>query len=117
MPRRRTTKTQDANALTVIDSTPSVDSVAARKVFDWIVAGHCEHDIVEAIATQFAGSDAKPLIAAAMAQLTNAGKADPDLIRGWSLESARELYRRAMEANDAANALAALKFIAKLGGA
>lgn len=102
---------------TAISTTQSVDAVAARKVFDWIVAGHCEHDIIEAIQQQFPNASVRPLIAHAMTQLTQAGKADPDLIRGWSLESARELYRRAMEANDAANALAALKFIAKLGGA
>jgi hypothetical protein len=83
-------------------------------VLKWIVSGNSESDIVEAIAEKWGEDQAKPLIVAALAKLADAGRPDPDTLRGWAIEATREIYRQAMAAGDLAAALAAVKQLARL---
>lgn len=90
---------------------------AVDSVIGWMVAGHSEADIVEAIATNFPSQEHRPLIVEAVRQLRKSGSQDfdaIDLARGWCMEATRELYRRAVEANDTTAALACVKQIASL---
>lgn len=85
-------------------------------VFRWILEGQAEHDVREAIALQWEGADAGPLIIAAVGRFLEAGQFEADVMRGWCAEAYREIYRRAMESGDAATALRAVKHLAQLGG-
>jgi len=83
-------------------------------VFRWIIQGHTEHDIIQAVHAQFPKHDPKKLIGAAMLRIADAGQAPPEVLRGWALEAYRSLYRRMLEVGDFAGALAAVKEIARL---
>jgi hypothetical protein len=89
------------------NETPSKN--AGREVVKWILAGHAEADIVDAIGKQWPGQKAKPLIVQAIAEIAEAGNVDEKLVRGFALEATREIFRKASEVADHATALRALK--------
>ena len=80
-----------------------------HQVLQWCISGHSAHDIIDAAQKQWPGTQSQPLIIAAMKQLANAGQADESIIRGWAVESTREIYRRAMDVGDLQTALRAAK--------
>jgi hypothetical protein len=103
----------DTTALTTSKATPD-DRV--NQVFGWILSGASEHEINQAIETNWPGAKAKPLIVAAMTRIARTGEADPETVRGWCLEASRIVYQKALEANDLATALRAVKQMAQLVG-
>jgi len=86
------------------------------QVFLWIVQGQTEAHIIEAIQTTWPEADSRPLIAAALDEITKAGDLDKKLIRGWAFEASRELYRQMIAVGDFASALRAVKQIADMAG-
>lgn len=88
-----------------------------HQVTQWILSGASQHDITEAIAANFPGAQAEPLIVAAMTDLAKAGEAEPALVRGWCIEATREIYRRALEVGDLQIALRAAKQLYELAEA
>ncbi len=88
-----------------------------HQVFQWIVAGHSEHDIVESIEAKWPGDRARPLIIAAMKRIASSGDADPSSVRGWCIEAARSIYQASLAAGDFASALRAVKAIHDYAGA
>jgi hypothetical protein len=79
----------------------------------WIIDGHSEHDIGQAIAAAWPDERAKPLIVAALKLIAASGSVDQDLARGWCFEAYRSLYVKALEAADFATAL---RCIREIGG-
>lgn len=90
------------------------DQAPLRQVVGWIVAGHTEPDIRDAIAQHWPTEKAKPLIIAAIKQIADAGQPDRDLVRGFAIEGTREIYRKALEVADHQTALRALKQLVEL---
>ena len=85
-----------------------------EQVFRWIIAGHTEHDIIDAIKATWPKRNPTKLIGDAMMKIANAGQVEPEILRGWAFEAYREIYRRMLEVGDYAGALAAVKEIARL---
>lgn len=85
-------------------------------VFKWILDGHSEHDVREAIAHQWQGADAGPLIVAAVKRFADAGEFQPEIMLGWCAEAYREIYRVAKEAGDLGTAIRAVKSLSQLAG-
>jgi hypothetical protein len=90
------------------------DPKRVEQVVRWIAAGATESDILEAIAEQWPEEDKRPLIVAALQEITAASQTPPDLAIGWCLQSTRELYRRMVEVGDFTGALRAIKLLADL---
>jgi hypothetical protein len=83
-------------------------------VFRLVLSGRTEHEIVQEVQRQFPGADPKPLILEAMRAFDRAGCFDRRIVAGWCFEACRDLYRRAVEMNDLATALRAVKQISDL---
>lgn len=79
------------------------------QVFTWILSGASEHEITDAISTTWPDAESMPLIVAAMQRIAKSADAESDVILGWCIESTRLVYQRAIEANDLATALRAIK--------
>ena len=88
---------------------PAVEPEALRQVVTWILAGHSEPDVLDAIAAKWPNRDCRPLIIEALRQIAKAGEPDPDLVRGFAIEATRGLYCKCLEVGDHATALRALK--------
>jgi hypothetical protein len=86
-----------------------------EQVIRWIVEGATEYQILEAIAATFPKASTKPLIAAAVDELTKKGELDGKLVRGWAFEATRELYRKMIDVADYNGALRAVKQIYEMG--
>lgn len=90
-----------------------------HQVYLWLVAGGTDYDILQAIRTMWPEEKEAPLIAAAIAQLAQAGEMTPDvgvIVRGWCFEASRQLYRKMLEIGDFEGALRAVKQIAGMVG-
>jgi hypothetical protein len=86
-----------------------------RQVAVWIVEGHSDVHIAEALADKFPRAKAGQLLAAAKAKLAEEGAdADEDLIRGAALEGTRLVYQKCLEIGDHQTALRALKQLVEL---
>ena len=85
-----------------------------RQVVNWIIAGHTEPDIVEAIAANWPSQKSRPLIVKAVAEIAKAGSPDTQALRGFAIEGTREIYRKALEVGDHQTALRALKQLVEL---
>ena len=78
----------------------------------WIVAGASFTEVIRAIQAAWPTLDAAATFQAAANQLRTAGTADPDLVRGYCIEGARDIYRRCIEAGDMPSAMKALRLLA-----
>jgi hypothetical protein len=88
----------------------TTEAATLRQITQWIIAGHTQADVVDAIAEKYPNEKARPLIVAALKQLAEAGaQPDANLVRGFAMEGTREIYRKATEIGDHQTALRALK--------
>lgn len=94
--------------------TSTFDAAQINQVIKWIASGATEHDIAEAIAEQWPDAEAAPLIVTAMTKISESADANPDLVRAWCFEAAREVYRQAAGSGDWGAALRAIKLIREL---
>ena len=72
----------------------------ADQVCEWMVRGHREADIAEAVAAMFPGADPKPLMEAAVNHFVSAAHCQKDVVTGWAMEAYRELYRNLLSIGD-----------------
>lgn len=77
----------------------------------WVVEGHVEQAILEAIADKWPQFDGPRLLAAARKRIERLGEEAPP--RAWILAGLREIYRRALEAGELAVALRTLEKIGR----
>jgi hypothetical protein len=87
---------------------PATLDEAAKQIHAWILAGHSETDLNEALARFFPALDPKKLVEAAAEKLRQAGRGDRDLIRGFCIEAYRTIYQKAFHIGDYGTALKAL---------
>jgi hypothetical protein len=84
-----------------------------QQVVTWIIDGHSRYDVVEAIENKITknAKEKRLLMDKVLEYFTNSSQADPAVIRGWAIESLRELYRRMVETGDFAGARQVVKDI------
>lgn len=85
-------------------------------VLQWLISGAAEHDILEALKAKYPAADASQTMAAVRQLLAAEGQPDVDALRGWTLVSYRELYRRMLEVGDFDGARKVLKNITEAAG-
>lgn len=90
------------------------DAVATRQILEWMVAGHSDKDILEAVAATFPGRPADELLGRAVDHLAAAAKCPRDVLMGFALEAYRDLYRRLREIGDYQGAMKAVAALVKL---
>lgn len=90
------------------------DQAAVEQIAKWILTGAREADVREAIAQTWPERDARPLIAAAIAEFSQAGQVSRAAVRGFAFEATKDLYRQMREIGDFAGALRALKQLVDL---
>lgn len=76
--------------------------------------GADERQVTEALAELHPDADIAEALRVAMEHLEAVGRADSSVIRGWVYEAYRRLYQKAVEMDDIANALRAVKELSKL---
>lgn len=90
------------------------ESAKVAEVVRLIVSGETTFDVHQAIEQQFPGDDAAALMLGALLHFEEASHNNGNIVRGWVFECSREVYRRAMEAEDFSTALRALKQIGEM---
>lgn len=86
-----------------------------KTVSHWILEGNSMFDVLEAMdAASLTKPDQKKIMGGVLEYFTKSGDADPDVVRGWCLESLRELYRKMVAIGDFANAVKVVKDIFNL---
>ena len=85
-------------------------SAAILQTKCWIVEGQRGEDILESIGATFPNERPTVVLSSALSEIADeAANIDADLARGFLLSASREIFRRALELNDFANALSALR--------
>ena len=95
----------------------AVTTVAAehlQQVYAWVLDGHDEHHIREAIQQQWPNANPPALLAAAVDQLAKSADFDEALVLGFCLEATRHLYQRMLAIGDFSGALKAIQQLHKL---
>jgi hypothetical protein len=106
---------QPETAVSAISRGPS--PAAILQVKTWVVDGRQAADILQSIKAEFPKERPDVLLSAALAEIgTEAESIDTDLARGFLLNAYRELYRRALEADDFSNAISALRSFERVTG-
>jgi len=110
-PKKRKTKTKRKPPVKR-KATPTPAQL--HQVYKWILEGNDTEDIAEAIAEHWPGLAVAAVLPAARDKLVEAAEADPAIVAGWAIASARELYRRMVAIGDYVGALKALRTVADL---
>lgn len=87
---------------------------AIRLAYDLIVAGHSEFELVERFRAEFGDIDTATVLPMVMDRFKESADFDSEVLVGWCLESARNLYRQMVEAGDFQGALRAVKLVADI---
>lgn len=85
-------------------------------VIAWLLDGHRDEDIKEALATKFPEVNAVAVLAEVVQHFQEAATCDKTVLLGWALEAYRDLYRRMIAIGDFAGAMKAVKELAGLAG-
>lgn len=84
-----------------------------QQVHSWVLDGHDEHHIREAVLAEWPGADPPAIIAAAVEQISKSANFDESLILGFCLEATRHLYQRMLAIGDFSGALKAIQQLHK----
>lgn len=96
------------------DTGMTVPTSPRDQVIVWLLEGHRDSDIKEAIANRWPEADGKALINSAVDHFVLAARCDRRVIIGWALEAYRDIYRRMIDIGDFANATKAVKELVAL---
>lgn len=66
----------------------------------WLVEGHDEAHIRDALAAEFPGCRPDEVLMAAGNELAADARCSPSVLKGWALRCYRELYRRCLDIGD-----------------
>jgi hypothetical protein len=100
----------DRGAFTITDHPPPAAPADPRaQVIAWLLDGHRQNDIAEAIATRWPDADPAELTTAAVDHFAAAANYDLGVLVGFTLEAYRDLYRRMVALGDLPNAAKVLK--------
>ena len=86
------------------------------QVIAWLLDGHRDEDIREALAFRWPEINRDAVLAEVIQYFEEAATCDKTVLVGWALEAYRDLYRRMVAIGDFANALRAVKELAALAG-
>ena len=78
-------------------------------MIDWILRGHGEKHLREALAAYYPDQSPEDLISQAADHFRSAGEADGTMVRGFCIEAYRQLYQKALDMADYTTALKALQ--------
>ncbi|MDX9862470.1 MAG: hypothetical protein RBS99_16285 [Rhodospirillales bacterium] len=84
-----------------------------QQVHSWVLDGHDEHHIREAILTEWPDADPPAILAAAVDRIAASSNFDEALILGFCLESTRHLYQKMLAIGDFSGALKAIQQLHK----
>lgn len=84
-----------------------------EQVRKWIIAGHAEGDIREAIAEQWPDAESTPVIVAAMTHIASSVNCPMEAVLGWCIQATQFLYQRMVDVGDFPGALRAVKQLAE----
>lgn len=73
---------------------------AALAVVDWLLTGASEHQIREALATNYPNTDPNAIMEGVQQALAAAGRPDALAVRGWALMAYRQLYQKMLQTGD-----------------
>ena len=85
-----------------------------KQVYAWVLDGHDEHHIREAILAEWSDADPPMLLAAALDKLAQSADFNEALLLGFCLEATRHLYQRMLGIGDFSGALKAIQQLHKL---
>ena len=90
-------------------SLPSPEQIeSVRKL---LLVGASNYDVAEYVKSNYPGVDPPAILGAALACFERSGLFDPAIVRGWAIEACRDVYGRAIAAEDHQSALKAVKQI------
>jgi hypothetical protein len=92
--------------------TPAAEMSEAAKVhqvYNWILGGASDFDVIEAMHAAWPGESIKPLLKAAVRKMQEAASIDAATVVGFCFAATHDLYRRMVEIGDFTGALKALK--------
>lgn len=69
-------------------------------MIQWLVAGHHDHNIADAIEAMWPGQDIGSLLAEVISRIKRSGSISPEYLRGWLFECRKELYRNLVDIGD-----------------
>ena len=87
-----------------------------KAVLKWILQANDEIDVKEAIKKHYPDANETELIVAAVEEISEIGKEEPDFTRGWALGATRDLVRKMIEIGDFSNAMRGIKQVHDLAG-
>ena len=85
-----------------------------KTVRGYVLEGNQLQDIEEKIRADWPSEDPAALIEAVLSGFTKTGTQSKEVIEGFCIDAARDLYRRMLAVGDFAGALSAIKEIARL---
>ena len=85
-----------------------------EQVIGWLLEGHRDSDIKQAVESLWPNEDPMALMHAAVDHFAKAADCDRAVVLGWAMEAYRDLYRRLLEIGDFANAMKAVKELVAL---
>ncbi len=88
---------------------PIPEAEQLREIVKWVLAGHSESDIVDAIEQKWPKAKTRPLIAKSIERIASASEIDSNLLVGFCFEATRDIYRKCLECGDHQSALRAIK--------
>jgi len=98
-----------------IATKPQVTHKQLQQVYSWVLDGHDEHHIREAILAEWPSADPPAILTAAIARVAANANFDEALLLGFCLESTRHLYQRMLADGDFSGALKAIQQLHKIG--
>lgn len=87
-----------------------------EQVIGWLIEGHRNADILQAVAAKWPGADPAALLDSAVDHFRAAGQADAGTVTGWALEAYRDLYRRSLKIGDFGTAMKAVDKLSAMVG-
>lgn len=88
---------------------PAVPIAPRDQVIQWLLEGHSDAHIRQAIATVWPEHNPDKLAESAVEHFEAAAACDPKVIVGWALEAYRHLYQKSIQIGDFAGAMKAVK--------
>tara|TARA_Y100000310_G_scaffold198561_1_gene198591 strand:- start:241 stop:609 length:369 start_codon:yes stop_codon:yes gene_type:complete len=91
----------------------TITPLEVQTVANWIIEGHSQYEVEEAVKDRLTDNPKKIelLFQAVLEHFSAAGDADPQLVKGWALESMRQLYKKMMEIGDYTGAFKVAKYL------
>jgi hypothetical protein len=102
------------NSSKLSNVTSSRNPEQLEAVLGWLIEGHKDSDVREAILAKWPDANPVELQIAASEHFARAAHCERDVLIGFALESYREIYRQTLKIGDYSRSMQALKEMVKL---